>query len=357
MREVFGDKLVVAPIDPHDPGLYLPSPEALKGRILLKTKNKILDAQAKEQGTLKEDETESEEELDHGTGKEKDESWTEEIGHKASSMMKRVFGRGGSWGSEKDQKEATSRPSTPSKLGSSTPSRKAPQRSSWISPKKGQAQTAVVKNPEPKEPTQTAVETTTPNGKVLMAPEIIPLLVYTSGVSFRGLSPNAGYAPSHLFSLSEYRAKSIIQNPRQSDAKDMLKPSEGDSTLLVNHTKGHLVRVYPKGTRVDSSNYEPNDFWAMGCQLVTLNWQTVGECCGSIVLPFVLISGKIVDGTSIVPCFFATEAQDTSSNLQPFLTPLIRPIKRPTDSKNASSTFVSSLLNNCLVPKIPKGTK
>ncbi|KAG5466596.1 hypothetical protein LSCM1_00761 [Leishmania martiniquensis] len=35
-----------------------------------------------------------------------------------------------------------------------------------------------------------------------------------------------------------------------------------------------LSRVYPAGTRIDSSNYDPMPMWRLGCQLVALNWQT-----------------------------------------------------------------------------------
>ena len=38
-----------------------------------------------------------------------------------------------------------------------------------------------------------------------------------------------------------------------------------------------LSRIYPKGTRVDSSNYMPQLFWNAGCQMVALNFQTVGK--------------------------------------------------------------------------------
>jgi hypothetical protein len=34
-----------------------------------------------------------------------------------------------------------------------------------------------------------------------------------------------------------------------------------------------LSRVYPSGARVDSSNYDPTVAWALGCQLVALNFQ------------------------------------------------------------------------------------
>ncbi|XP_076834774.1 1-phosphatidylinositol 4,5-bisphosphate phosphodiesterase beta-1 [Brachyhypopomus gauderio] len=44
---------------------------------------------------------------------------------------------------------------------------------------------------------------------------------------------------------------------------------------FVEYNKLQLSRIYPKGTRVDSSNYMPQVFWNAGCQLVALNFQTV----------------------------------------------------------------------------------
>ncbi|XP_026548436.1 1-phosphatidylinositol 4,5-bisphosphate phosphodiesterase beta-2-like, partial [Notechis scutatus] len=35
-----------------------------------------------------------------------------------------------------------------------------------------------------------------------------------------------------------------------------------------------MSRIYPKGTRIDSSNYMPQMFWNVGCQMVALNFQT-----------------------------------------------------------------------------------
>ena len=38
-------------------------------------------------------------------------------------------------------------------------------------------------------------------------------------------------------------------------------------------TERQLVRTYPKGTRVDSSNYDPLVMWRCGIQMVALNYQ------------------------------------------------------------------------------------
>ncbi|TRY92504.1 hypothetical protein DNTS_028203, partial [Danionella cerebrum] len=42
----------------------------------------------------------------------------------------------------------------------------------------------------------------------------------------------------------------------------------------VNYNRRQMSRIYPKGGRVDSSNYLPQIFWNAGCQMVSLNFQT-----------------------------------------------------------------------------------
>ncbi|ESO85562.1 hypothetical protein LOTGIDRAFT_107866, partial [Lottia gigantea] len=43
---------------------------------------------------------------------------------------------------------------------------------------------------------------------------------------------------------------------------------------FVNYNKRQMSRIYPKGGRVESSNYMPQIFWNAGCQMVSLNFQT-----------------------------------------------------------------------------------
>jgi phosphatidylinositol phospholipase C beta len=50
------------------------------------------------------------------------------------------------------------------------------------------------------------------------------------------------------------------------------------ATEFVNYNKRQLSRIYPKGARVDSSNFLPQIFWNAGCQLVSLNFQTPDVC-------------------------------------------------------------------------------
>lgn len=45
---------------------------------------------------------------------------------------------------------------------------------------------------------------------------------------------------------------------------------------IVSLSTKHMVRAYPKGSRVDSSNYDPQVAWNAGVQLVALNFQKPG---------------------------------------------------------------------------------
>ncbi|KHJ40937.1 Phosphatidylinositol-specific phospholipase C, X domain protein [Trichuris suis] len=44
--------------------------------------------------------------------------------------------------------------------------------------------------------------------------------------------------------------------------------------IFSSYNKRQMSRIYPKGGRVDSSNYLPQIFWNAGCQMVSLNFQT-----------------------------------------------------------------------------------
>lgn len=65
--------------------------------------------------------------------------------------------------------------------------------------------------------------------------------------------------------------------------------------LHGSYNKRQMSRIYPKGTRMDSSNYMPQMFWNAGCQMVALNFQTMGKSmsrplrtfpCSSHLYPF-----------------------------------------------------------------------
>ncbi|CAK8537662.1 unnamed protein product [Lathyrus sativus] len=49
------------------------------------------------------------------------------------------------------------------------------------------------------------------------------------------------------------------------------------ATDIVRFTQQNLLRVYPKGSRVDSSNYDPMNGWMHGAQMVAFNMQGHGH--------------------------------------------------------------------------------
>uniref|UniRef100_A0A8C4E3B0 Phosphoinositide phospholipase C n=1 Tax=Dicentrarchus labrax TaxID=13489 RepID=A0A8C4E3B0_DICLA len=66
---------------------------------------------------------------------------------------------------------------------------------------------------------------------------------------------------------------------------DVLSFSETRAQSLVNHraeqflafNQRQLSRIYPSAYRIDSSNFNPQFYWNVGCQLVALNYQTEGR--------------------------------------------------------------------------------
>ncbi|KAK9965414.1 hypothetical protein ABG768_004507 [Culter alburnus] len=95
-----------------------------------------------------------------------------------------------------------------------------------------------------------------------LSPDLSDLVVYTSSVAFKGFDPSAKKPPNEMSSFSE------------SDALKLIKES---GKLFVRHNTLHLSRIYPSGQRVQSSNYNPQDMWNAGCQMVALNFQTQCE--------------------------------------------------------------------------------
>ncbi|XP_068169508.1 1-phosphatidylinositol 4,5-bisphosphate phosphodiesterase gamma-2 isoform X2 [Antennarius striatus] len=69
-------------------------------------------------------------------------------------------------------------------------------------------------------------------------------------------------------SYSHKEIRSFVENkmPGKSRTKDFLQ---------YNHRA--LSRIYPKGQRVESSNYDPYPLWALGCHMVALNFQTADK--------------------------------------------------------------------------------
>ncbi|KAL7571420.1 hypothetical protein ACA910_019180 [Epithemia clementina (nom. ined.)] len=93
---------------------------------------------------------------------------------------------------------------------------------------------------------------------------------------------------SHMHSISEKKVTRLLgsssrKNRRTSNSSDTSASTSASSAAIAppnvadlwkRYNVRHLTRTYPKGGRIDSSNYNPTLAWAVGCQLVALNVQT-----------------------------------------------------------------------------------
>ncbi|XP_062276752.1 1-phosphatidylinositol 4,5-bisphosphate phosphodiesterase zeta-1-like [Scomber scombrus] len=117
------------------------------------------------------------------------------------------------------------------------------------------------------------------------------LVVYTTSVKFISFSYSKDNQNSYEnTSMAEKKARKLV------------KVSGPD---FVKHNQKFLTRIYPAGSRTSSSNYNPQEFWNIGSQLVALNFQSLGLAmdlndgrfqdnggCGYVLKPAVLMSSQ-----------------------------------------------------------------
>lgn len=83
-----------------------------------------------------------------------------------------------------------------------------------------------------------------------------------------------------------------------------------------------ISRIYPKGTRVDSSNYDPCEAWSAGNQLVALNYQTASMpmwinwgkfrengSCGYVLKPEYMLTDEYSPSDAIRLCVHIISGQ------------------------------------------------
>uniref|UniRef100_A0A672HW30 Phosphoinositide phospholipase C n=1 Tax=Salarias fasciatus TaxID=181472 RepID=A0A672HW30_SALFA len=120
--------------------------------------------------------------------------------------------------------------------------------------------------------------------KQRLSKELSDCVVYCKSVHF------SSFKHSRIHSKF-YEVASFTENK----ARKHLREAGAD---FVRHNSRQLTRVYPTGFRTDSSNFNPQEMWNAGCQIVALNFQTAGEamdlndglfrqnaCCGYVLKP------------------------------------------------------------------------
>lgn len=91
-------------------------------------------------------------------------------------------------------------------------------------------------------------------------------------------SPTFISAPSNTSSMTMNKRPSSsaacyqISSINENTAKKLCRKSP---LAVIAHTESQIMRTYPAGMRIDSSNFNPVIFWAFGIQSVALNYQTV----------------------------------------------------------------------------------
>ncbi|XP_040285805.1 1-phosphatidylinositol 4,5-bisphosphate phosphodiesterase beta-4 isoform X2 [Bufo bufo] len=242
-EEIFGDLLLKQPLETHplDPGRSLPSPNDLKRKILIKNKRLKAEVEKKQLEALKsvmeagetvapvsileddiEEETENadQEEEAHPEFKFGSELSADDLSQKeaAANIAKKV--------AEDAEQENNN------KKGAIT----ADDEQAWMANYKYVGATTNIH------------------------PFLSTMINYAQPVKFQG------------FKLAEER--NIHFNMSSFNESVGLGYLKTHAIELVNYNKRQMSRIYPKGGRVDSSNYMPQIFWNAGCQMVSLNYQT-----------------------------------------------------------------------------------
>uniref|UniRef100_A0A3B4EEM4 Phosphoinositide phospholipase C n=1 Tax=Pygocentrus nattereri TaxID=42514 RepID=A0A3B4EEM4_PYGNA len=96
--------------------------------------------------------------------------------------------------------------------------------------------------------------------KQRLSKELSDCVVYCKSVRFNSFKHSSVH--SKFYEISSFT---------ESKAKKHIKDAGAE---FVHHNARQLTRVYPNGIRTDSSNFNPQEMWNAGCQIVALNVQT-----------------------------------------------------------------------------------
>uniref|UniRef100_A0A8D9BY52 Phosphoinositide phospholipase C n=2 Tax=Cacopsylla melanoneura TaxID=428564 RepID=A0A8D9BY52_9HEMI len=97
----------------------------------------------------------------------------------------------------------------------------------------------------------------------------------SGGVAGTSSSSSAEVTSHHNKRANTYHPCYQCSSLNENTAKKLCRKQP---LALLSHTETQLVRTYPAGMRIDSSNFNPVTFWAYGIQMVALNYQTDDSC-------------------------------------------------------------------------------
>ncbi|XP_013867837.1 1-phosphatidylinositol 4,5-bisphosphate phosphodiesterase eta-1 isoform X2 [Austrofundulus limnaeus] len=278
LREIFRDKLDVDDVLSRD-SKTLPSPQSLRGKILIKGKRlpAYLSADA-EEGEVSDDDSADEIEEDfklkssNGNGHHQVES---HIRKKLDSLLKesrigdkedsdsfsiRALLRATHQGLQKNLRQSSNRVLKKSHSRSLITTLKQKRHS-----KSRLTCQSVEKEEDVQERTGREAGGQFNRGgrkrkTMKLSRDLSNLVVFTNSVASQECL-NEG-TPGDVLSFSETRAQSLVNH-------------RTEQFLAFNQRQ--LSRIYPSAYRIDSSNFNPQFYWNVGCQLVALNYQTEGR--------------------------------------------------------------------------------
>ncbi|XP_013875782.1 1-phosphatidylinositol 4,5-bisphosphate phosphodiesterase eta-2a isoform X2 [Austrofundulus limnaeus] len=314
--EVLGDKLDVSSIRADESG-QLPSPELLRGKILVKGKKlpPNIDENAEEGDVSDEDsadEMEDDCKLMNGDTSANRKQVENLAKKKLDNLMKESKIRDredpdsftitalppSAKSSDKTDGKGKSDEGTDS-AGESNPSTKRTSRSFIGNFSKRKKKSSKLKKTSSFEDTDTDQESTSSASRaplhhskkkktMKLSRALSDLVKYTRSVGLYDVETQATCS-WQVSSLSETKAHQLMQQ----------KPAS-----FIQFNQRQLSRIYPSSYRVDSSNFNPQPFWNAGCQLVALNYQSEGRVlqlnrakfysngnCGYILKPSCMCEG------------------------------------------------------------------
>lgn len=255
-EEIFGELLLRQPLEgfPLEPGRPLPSPSDLKRKILIKNKRLKPEVEQKQL-----------------------ESFKKHMEAGESTQVNILEDDNDDESENTEGKEGNSEAKTPNNISSEEPSEKDTQENSI----KKVPDDEVSEATEATDATDISEASDPDNNKKEGSEEdeqaLIANYTYVGATTniHPYLSAMVNYAqPVKFQSFDVAEEKNIYHNMSSFNEPVGLGYLKTNAIEFVNYNKRQMSRIYPKGGRVDSSNYMPQIFWNAGCQMVSLNFQT-----------------------------------------------------------------------------------
>ncbi|XP_037541696.1 1-phosphatidylinositol 4,5-bisphosphate phosphodiesterase beta-4 [Nematolebias whitei] len=276
-EEIFGDLLLRQPLENYslEPGRPLPSPNDLKRKILIKNKRLKPEVEQRQLESLKKHMEAGETNTPAIIMGEEDDTENVSVGEKEAEEKDLNSEAPSSLSEAASEKETNS-----VSQSNAVSSGREEERSNSI---KKVADDEMTEMSEATDATDTSEASDQDNNKKAgdvaedSEEALIASYQYESATTniHPYLSAMVNYAqPIKFQGFDVAEEKNIHHNMSSFNESVGLGYLKTNAIEFVNYNKRQMSRIYPKGGRVDSSNYMPQIFWNAGCQMVSLNFQT-----------------------------------------------------------------------------------